>query len=159
MPRPVVPSFALPFRSGSLGGAFAWYNAVFTFEEPQQLPLFAECARVLRPSARFVVQTLPRAQLEANPEARYDGELPDGSRLCEVSRFETSSGRDESTRTLTLADGRVISATYFIRYYWPEELLALLEAVGFRADFMHGAPDGRPLGADATDLIVGVRRG
>ena len=151
--------FRLPLRSGAMGGAYGWYNALLTFEDERQQVLFAEVARALKPGARFVVPTLPRGPLEAEPEARFDGALPDGSHLLEIARFDARTGKDHTTRTLTTPDGRVMTATYFIRYYFPDELLALLEAVGFRADFMHGAADGRPLGADATDLIVGVRRG
>lgn len=151
--------FALPFRTASLGGAFAWYNALFTFEEADQPRLFGEVARCLRPGALFVVQALPRAPLEREPEATFDGDLPDGSHLHETSRFDPSTGRDTSRRTLTTPEGRVMAASYFIRYYSPDELARLLEAAGFRVEFIQGGTDGRPLGDDATDVIVGARRG
>ncbi len=150
--------FRLPFRDASLGGAWGWYNALFTFEDAVQPLLFAEVARVLKPGARFVVQTGQREHFIKSPQADYDGRLPDGSRLVERVRYDAQTHRDAGRRELHFPDGRVVAADYFIRYYSPDELRALLEPVGFRVDFVHGAVDGSPFGPSSMDLIVGASR-
>jgi hypothetical protein len=52
-----------------------------------------------------------------------------------------------------------MAADYFIRYYFLDELVAMLEAVGFRVVFVHGGLDASPLSGESADLIVGAQRG
>ncbi len=151
--------FAPPFRSGSLAGIWAWYNSVFTFDDPQIRALFSQLARLLKPGGLLLLHTLPREKLSNDPTSHFNGQLPDGSHLIEDVAFDEASGRDRGRRTLTLPDGRVLAADYFIRYFFKGELEALLEGVGFRTIFVHGALDASPLTGHSADLILGAQRG
>ncbi len=149
---------ALPFRTGSVGGAFAWYSTLFVFDETITRRILREVARCLAPGAWLIAQTSPRERFEQNPTARFEGTLPDGSRLREQSRFDPESGRDEGFRELQTPDGRVLSAQYFIRYYRAPELAELLKSEGFTVRWVHGGLDGEPPDPRSTDLIMGVQR-
>ena len=149
---------ALPFRSGSLGGAFAWYSTLFAFADDVQRHILREVARCLAPGAWLIAQTSPIERFECAPTARFEGTLPDGSRLREQSRFDPASGRDEGFRELETPDGRILSAPYFIRYYRAPELAELLTSEGFTVRWVHGGLDGEPPDTESTDLIMGVQR-
>lgn len=147
---------ALPFRTRSLAGAYAWYSTLFAFSDEEHARILREVARVLRPGGVLVFQTVPAERLASSPGAAFQRTLPDGSVLEEESRFDASTGRDVGRRTLTLRDGRVLSASYAIRYYPLAELTGLLESVGLEPRWVHGGLDGEPLTSGSPDLIVGA---
>jgi SAM-dependent methyltransferase len=151
--------FHLPFRPQAFAGAYCWYNSLFTFDDAQQLTLLRELARCLAPGALLVLHLSNRHRVERQPHAEYDGTLPDGAHLHEEVRFNPSTGRDEASRRLTLPDGRVMAARYFIRYYFLEELTQLLKQGGLAVAFAVGGVDGSKPGPNAADLIVGAKRG
>ncbi|MCP3099353.1 class I SAM-dependent methyltransferase [Myxococcus sp. K15C18031901] len=147
---------ALPFRTGSLAGAYAWYSTLFAFSDEEHVRILREVARVLRPGGCLVFQTVPAERLAASPGAAFQRTLPDGSVLEEESHFDAGTGRDVGRRTLTLRDGRVLSASYALRYYSLPELSGLLERTGFVLRWVHGGLDGEPLTSQSPDLIVGA---
>lgn len=147
---------ALPFRSGTLAGAYAWYSTLFAFTDEEHVHILREVARVLRPGGRLVFQTVPYERLAESPGARFQQTLPDGSILEERSRFNAVTGRDEGQRTLSLPTGRRLTASYAIRYYPLAELTRLLESTGFFTAWVHGGLEGGPPDAQSTDLIVGA---
>ena len=149
---------ALPFQNACLGGALAWYSTLFVFDDPVQKQILSEVARCLKPGALLVCQTSPLERLEQHPTSTFEGPLPDGSTLHEQNRFDPETQRDVGTRQLTMPDGRVLSAQYFIRYYRVPELAQLLESAGFSVRFVHGGLGGEPVTADSADLIVGAER-
>ena len=99
-----------------------------------------------------------RTSLRASPRAGFEKWLPDGSRLIEESQFDAEAGIDRGRRELHTPDGRVLSATYAIRYYPLPSLTALLEASGFEVLWVHGGLDKSDLMPQSTDLIIGVGR-
>ena len=147
---------ALPFRSGTLAGAYAWYSTLFAFTDAEHERILREIARSLRPGGRLLFQTVPWERLLAHPSAAFEQALPDGSVLQEESRFDPRTGRDTGRRTLKLPEGRILSATYAIRYYPLAELTQLLDATGFESGWVHGGVVGEPPSNDSTDLIVGA---
>lgn len=147
---------ALPFRTGSLAGAYAWYSTLFVFSDEEHVALLREVARCLRPGGRLVLHTVPYERLAAQPEASFRTRLPDGSLLEEESRFDAPRGRDEASRRLTLPDGRVLSGDYSIRYYPLADLAQLLESTGFSMRWVHGGLEGGQPAGTSTDLIVGA---
>lgn len=161
MRRPGFPAVrgdlrALPFREGALSGAYAWYSTLFAFTDEEHVHILREVARVLRGGGRLVFHTTPHERLVASPDAAFQRTLPDGGVLSEESHFDVATGRDAGRRTLTLRDGRVLSASYAIRYYPLAELTALLESTGFSMTWVHGGLDGEPLTHLSADLIVGA---
>lgn len=147
---------ALPFQSGSLAGAYAWYSTLFAFSETEHRVILQEVARCLRPGGRLVFQTVPYERLSEQPGAAFQRSLPDGSLLEEESRFDPDTGMDHGRRRLTLPTGRVLSGVYTIRYYPLADLRQLLEATGLLTKWVHGSLEGEPLSSASTDLIVGA---
>ncbi|WP_375773814.1 class I SAM-dependent methyltransferase [Archangium gephyra] len=147
---------SLPFRTGSLAGAYAWYSTLFVFSDEEHEALLREVARCLKPGGRLVLHTVPYERLAAQPEASFSTRLPDGSLLEERSRFDAVRGRDEATRQLTRPDGRVLSGQYAIRYYPLADLTRLLESTGFSVCWVHGGLGEERPSDTSTDLIVGA---
>lgn len=149
---------ALPFQTGSLAGAYAWYSTLFAFSDTEHRVILQEVARCLKPGGLLVFQTVPYERVREQPSASFQQTLPDGSRLHEESRFDPDTGRDYGRRRLTLTDGRVLSGVYSIRYYPLAELVQLLESTGLSPQWVHGGLAGEPLASASTDLIVGAEK-
>jgi len=149
---------ALPFGRSSLGGAYAWYSTLFIGSDEQNARVLSEVARALRPKGRLVLHTVPYERLAAQPTARFERTLPDGSHLAEASAFDPVTGVDRGERRLALPDGRVLCGTYSIRYYPRPELLSLLRAMGLAVLWEHGDLDGAHASPTSTDLIIGAER-
>jgi len=147
---------ALPFRTGSLAGAYSWYSTLFVFSDEEHVALLREVARCLRPGGRLVFHTVPHERISSQGEASFSTRLPDGSHLAEDSHFDAVRSRDEGHRRLTLPDGRLLSGRYSIRYYPLAELTQLLEFTGFSVLWVHGGLEGGPLTDASMDLIVGA---
>ncbi|QSQ15568.1 class I SAM-dependent methyltransferase [Myxococcus landrumensis] len=147
---------ALPFQDGTLAGAYAWYSTLFAFTDEEHVAILRELARAMKRGGRLVFHSVPHERLAASPRAAFQRTLPDGGVLEEESQFDVSTGRDVGRRTLTLKDGRVLSACYSIRYYPLAELAGLLESTGFSITWVHGGLDGEPLTQLSADLIVGA---
>ena len=148
----------LPFRDGAFVGGWCWYNSLGTFEDDAVPPVLAELARCMRPGARIIIHGSNRARAEAQPDATYDGELWDGDHLVERARYNAARKRDEIHRRLTLGDGSVLEADFFIRYYDLDEWSGLLEKAGFSITWSAGGLDGAALDERSADLIVGAER-
>lgn len=149
---------AIPFRDRAFDGAWCWYNSLGTFEDDQVPPILRELARCVAPGGTLVLQGSHLARAVAQPEAGFDGRLPDGSHLKERAVFNPRKKRDEIHRHLTLPDGRVMEAPFFIRYYELDEWRGLLSEAGFQVQWAVGGLDGAPLDASSTDVIVGAER-
>lgn len=149
---------ALPFRSGAFAGAYAWYNTLGTFEPDHSLQMLKEIGRCLAPGGVFIVQGSHPARSAEQPTSRYDGYLPDGSHLVEECQFDAPGRRDRLTRRLTLPDGRVMAASFFIRYYDVDEWRFRLAVAGMDVEWVCGGVDGAEVTASSTDVIVGARK-
>lgn len=148
----------LPFRAGAFGGAWCWYNTLGTFEDGEVPPLLAGLARCLRPGGRLIIQGSHPQRAMSQPEAGYEGPLADGAQLVEKARYSPERRRDEIRRSLTLPDGRVMAASFFIRYYDLDEWRLLLAQAGFELQWWMGGIDGSPLSETSTDVIVGAQK-
>ncbi len=147
---------SLPFRTGSLAGAYAWYSTLFVFSDEEHVAVLRDVARCLKPGGWLVLHSVPYERLASQPEASFSTRLPDGSLLEEESRFDAVQGRDEGYRRLTRPDGRVLSGRYAIRYYPLADLMQLLEFTGFSMRWVHGGLEGEQPSGTSTDLIVGA---
>lgn len=148
----------LPFRSGAFQGAWSWFNSLGTFEDDQVPIILRELARCLAPGGVLIIHGSHLERARADPEAGFDGPLPDGSHLMERAVFDPIKRRDEVHRSLRLADGRLMEAPFFIRYYDLSEWNRLLSYAGFDLQWCVGGIDGAPLDDGSADLIVGAKR-
>lgn len=150
--------FSLPFRESAFGGAYCWYNTLGTFEDAAVPLALAELARCVSPGGWLILQSTPPHVAERQPFANFDGPLPDGSRLVEEVRYDSPARVDRLSRELTLPDGRLMAASFFIRYYAVSEWEALLDAAGFLVRWVHGAVDGSAFTEASVDQIVGAQK-
>lgn len=148
----------LPFKAGAFGDAYVWYSTVMGMPREQHAAALREVHRVLHPGGRFVLQTLPVERLLEQPEASFEGKLPNGMYLTEESRFDAQTCTDHGFRTLHTADKRVLSAAYAIHYYRLDDLIELFQSTGFSVKWVHGALDGSPLTLNSRDLILGAEK-
>jgi SAM-dependent methyltransferase len=151
---------ALPLESGQLAGAYCWYNTLGTFEEAEAAKVLSEISRCLAPGGTFIIQGTNPAPAREAPYAYYCDELPgdEGAHLEEDASFDASTGRDQLSRRLELADGRVLSAEFFIRYYDLDEWRAMLAEAGLDVKWVCGAIDGSVATDASLDLIVGATK-
>lgn len=150
--------FSLPFREAAFGGAYCWYNSLGTFEDGAVPLALAQLARCVSPGGWLILQGTPPHVAQRQPIANYDGPLPDGSRLVEEVRYDERARADRLRRELTLPDGRLMAASFFIRYYAVPEWEALLDAAGFLVRWVHGAVDGSAFTEASVDQIVGAQK-
>ncbi|MGV3620036.1 MAG: class I SAM-dependent methyltransferase [Archangium sp.] len=148
----------LPFRAAAFDGGWCWYNSLGTLNDEDVPRVLAEMARVMKPGAPFIVQGSAIGRAIQQPEAGFDGSIGEGDHLHEVARFDPTRRRDEIHRRLTLRDGRMLEADFFIRYYDLDEWSGLLSEAGFQTRWSVGAIDGSPLDDNSTDVIVGAER-
>lgn len=149
---------ALPFRDRAFRGAYCWYNTLGTFEDEVVPRILADLSRCLQAGARFVLQgSHPRRAID-QPEAEYDGPLPGAGHLVEKTRYDPSSKRDRITRRLTFPDGRIMGATFDLRYYDLDEWRELLAQAGLSVVWSLGGIDGSPLTNESADLILGAEK-
>ncbi len=149
---------ALPYRTGAFAGAWCWYNALNTLEDDQMPLMLSEIARCVAAGGTLLIQATSLEYARAQPDAGFDGPLPDGSHLVEKAWFDVDRRRDEVFRQLQLTDGRVLEASFFIRYYGLDEWKALLSEAGFEVGWSVGGIDGAPFTDASSDLIVGAKK-
>jgi SAM-dependent methyltransferase len=148
----------LPYRVASFDAVYCWYNSLGTFEDDQVPLILAEVARVTRPGGLLIVQASHPSRAKAQPEASYDGPIGEGDHLREWAHYDAGRQRDELRRELTLADGRMLEANFFIRYYELHEWSALVGAAGFDLSFSFGSIDGAAVEDTSMDVIIGATR-
>lgn len=121
---------ALPFGSGVLDAAFAWYSALFLFDDATNLSVLTEAARVLRPGGRLLHHGASPARLAAQPTATHSGRTRGGARVEERARYDPAEGREHLWRRLVRPDGRILEGAWSIRHYGPDDLARLLSEAG-----------------------------
>jgi SAM-dependent methyltransferase len=142
------PLVTIPFRSlFHLPGDDDWLAALATVRAH------------LAPGGRFAADVFVPDPGAAS-ERRQLGDPGTGHRVALRERVVYDTDRQVATRwrvTEVLGpDGRVVDRrerSLRIHYRWPGQVLGLLTAAGFRVEQAFGGFDGRPLDADATDLI------
>jgi SAM-dependent methyltransferase len=149
---------ALPFAAGRVDAAFAWYSALFLFDEATNAAVLEEVARILRPGGRLLHHGASPARLAADPTARHVGRTRAGGRVEEVARYDAASGREHLWRRLIRPGGEVLEGAWSVRHYPPDELAARMAAAGLVLEAVldeRGAPYEA---ATSLDLVAVARR-
>lgn len=149
---------ALPFKSNCFAGAWTWYNSLGTCDDELLHRALAEIARCVVPGGTFWIHGSHLTTVSSAPQATFEGVLPDGSTLSERATYNFALQRDDLVRRLTLPDGRVLEASFFIRYFSPEAWDTRLSAVGLELCNVYGDVWDSALSASSTELIVGARK-
>jgi len=116
---------ALSLHGASLAAAFCFYSSMFLGTAQDAVAALREAARVLRPGGSLVLTTDNPLRLAARPRGRYQEDVPGLGRVEEESLWDPATNVDRVTKTVRLAGGEELSATFSIRYYAPAQLAEL----------------------------------
>jgi SAM-dependent methyltransferase len=144
---------ALPFRDGCLAGTCLWFTPFGYFSDAGNEALIRDLARVIRPGGVLVMDYLNADHLATHLVAEDEVER-NGLRVH--SRRSLEGNRVVKRMRIARADGGPVrEVTESVRVYRPEELLALLDAGGFRLRRAFGDYGGGPH-APASPRWIGI---
>jgi ubiquinone/menaquinone biosynthesis C-methylase UbiE len=147
----------LPFADESFDAALNLFSSLGYLGDEEDTRALAEIRRVMRPSARLVVEIMHRDLLVRTFAERGWHLLGEGRLLLEQRTFDPASGLAQTTQTLIASSGERDSRTFSLRVYSATELLAMLAQAGFAEGKCYGDLFGAPFGTD-TRLVVVARR-
>jgi SAM-dependent methyltransferase len=145
---------ALPFTEGAFDAAYSWYGSLFMWDDAENAAALRGIARVLRPGGRAVVHHASSLRLAADPVARADRELPDGSVVEEEARYDAASGVEWARRRLVRPDGTALEGTSRLRSYRPEEWGPLARGAGLRVVALTSTAGVDARSTEAPDLVA-----
>jgi SAM-dependent methyltransferase len=148
----------LPFQNGAFGNVYSWYNTLGTFENEGLMAVMNEVSRCLKAGGLFICQGTNRYTIEHQGPALFDDRLKTGCHLREFAVYNAALLRDEVERTLTLPDGRVKQAKFFIRYYDITQWRELLGSVGMKLTWVKGNVLGEAFDNNSPELIIGAHK-
>jgi len=147
----------LPFADASFDAALNLYTSLGYLGDEEDTKVLAEVARVLRPGARLVIETMHRDLLVRRFQEHGWELLGAGRLLLEQRAFDPVGGVTQTTQTLIDGAGERESRTFEARIYTATELVAMLRAAGFAKATCHGDLHGAPF-STGTRLVVVARR-
>ena len=147
----------LPFPDASFDGALNLYTSLGYLGDEEDTKVLTEVARVLRPGARLVIETMHRDLLVRRFQEHGWELLGAGRLLLEQRTFDPVGGVTQTTQTLIDRDGARDSRTFEARIYTATELVSMLKRAGFAKTTCHGDLHGAPF-STGTRLVVVARR-
>jgi ubiquinone/menaquinone biosynthesis C-methylase UbiE len=146
----------LPQSDESFDVALNLFSSLGYLGDEEDVRVLAEIARVLRPGARLVVETLHRDRLVRDWVDQDWRLLGEGRLLLEQRTFDAASGVAQTTQTIIEGTGERESRSFSVRVYSATELVAMLQRAGFAETRCLGSLDGAPFDVD-TRLVVVAR--
>lgn len=143
-----------PFGDGSFDAVLHLFSSFGYHGEADDLRMFSEFRRVLRPGGRLVLETMHRDRLIAIFQPRGWHELPDGSARLEARSFDPVAGVHHTELTYWPRGGEPVSASYELRVYTATEVRAMLAAAGFTKLEVLGSLDGDPFSVESRLVVV-----
>jgi ubiquinone/menaquinone biosynthesis C-methylase UbiE len=147
----------LPFADASFDAALNLYTSLGYLGDEGDTNVLREVARVLRPGAKLVIETMHRDLLVRMFTPTGWQLLGAGRLLLEQRTFDPAGGVTQTTQTLIDKDGRRDSRTFEARVYTATELVHMLQAAGFAKTTTYGDLSGAPFDT-ATRLVIVARR-
>ena len=144
----------LPFDAASFDLILNLFSSLGYRGEDGDRRTLAEFARVLRPGAPLVIETMHRDRLAKIYQPRGWEPLPDGGLVVEERRFDRLAGEIETLHTLIPADGERRDFGYRIRCYTATELAVLLRDAGFASIEVFGGWEREELTSDTRLWIL-----
>ncbi|HSM35286.1 MAG TPA: methyltransferase domain-containing protein, partial [Longimicrobiales bacterium] len=159
--RPAVPSVvaadlaALPFVEGAFDAVVDVFTSVGLFDDDaREAAALAELRRVTRPGGRLLLETTHREDVERHFVERDRLRLDDGTRVRIRRRWNAERGVAHERWRWRTPEGTEGRSRHRLRVYAAEEVLALLEAAGYRPQELLGDWDGSRFSAESPRLIV-----
>jgi SAM-dependent methyltransferase len=145
----------LPFEPASFDAAMNLFTGIGYYGEDADRAAFAEVRRVLRPGARFVLETMHRDLLMSVFAEKDWDDLGDGAITFEQRSFDHVGGAVETSLRLVRADGGHASFDYRIRTYTATELAGMLRDAGFTdVEFFGGLIEREPVSRERRLVAV-----
>jgi len=146
----------LPFRDASFDAAMNLFSSLGYLGDDEDTRVLAEIRRVLRPSARLVVELVHRDRVVRGFAEQDWRLLGEGRLLLEQRTFDAASGVAQTTQTLIDGTGGRESRSFSVRVYSATELVAMLTRAGFAEVRCYGDLEGVPFGVDTRLVAVAV---
>lgn len=149
---------ALPFPDRTFDAVINVFTSLGLFlRDDEDLRALREAYRVLRPGAKFLLETMHRDDIVAAYGARDRWTLPDGTEVRVRRRFDPVSGI--SYERLRWRRGEESGEKrHALRLRTATEIDGLLEAAGFEEREYYGGLDGRRFTHESPHLVVVGRR-
>jgi ubiquinone/menaquinone biosynthesis C-methylase UbiE len=147
----------LPFADAAFDGALNLYTSLGYLGDEEDTNVLTEIARVLRPGAKLVLETMHRDLLVRMFTDSGWQLLGEGRLLLEQRTFDPTGGVTQTTQTLIDKDGGRDSRTFETRIYTATELVHMLRAAGFTKTTAYGDLHGAPFDT-ASRLVIVARR-
>ncbi|MFI6287627.1 class I SAM-dependent methyltransferase [Streptomyces sp. NPDC051018] len=147
---------ALPFENASVDAALMLRSFGFLDTTREDLGVFEEIARVLRPGAFLGMDHFPPHSATTKVGTRVL-EGPAATTIVRTT-WDPATARLNSHMSTRYEDGRVDPLRSSSRLYTPEELGAMLVEAGFAVQGQFGGYDGSPISEDSTRCVVIARR-
>jgi ubiquinone/menaquinone biosynthesis C-methylase UbiE len=145
----------LPFGPANFDAAMNLFTGIGYYGEDADRTAFAEVRRVLRPGAKFVLETMHRDLLMSVFAEKDWDDLGDGAIAFEHRSFDHVGGAVETFLRLVRADGGHASFGYRIRTYTATELAAMLRDAGFAdVEFFGGLIEREPVSRERRLVAV-----
>jgi ubiquinone/menaquinone biosynthesis C-methylase UbiE len=147
----------MPFADASFDAAINLYTSLGYLGDEGDTDVLREVARVLRPGAKLVIETMHRDLLVRMFTDSGWELLGEGRLLLERRTFDPVGGVTQTTQTLIDKDGDRDSRTFEARIYTATELVHMLRAAGFEKALCYGDLQGSPFDT-AQRLVIVARR-
>ncbi len=144
---------------GEFDAVVNWFTAFGYFEDDSgDQRVLERVARALKPSGRFLIDTISPLWLFRHFEANSWRELEDGSLLLQHRAYNPLTGRNDGEWKLVRADGTQHQLRHSLRLYTLVELAHMLVRAGLEVEGTWGDVAGSPYGLDTPRMIVLARK-
>lgn len=148
----------LPFADGAFDAAVSFFNSFGYFEDEQDdLRALREAARVLSPSAPFLMDVLHRDGIVRRFEEKRAEPFADGD-VSEERWWDARAGRIRSRWACRLPSGETQTLSTSNRVCTYGEIAHLLHTAGFAVENVWGDWDANPLGLEHDSMILAARK-
>ena len=144
---------ALPFEDSSFDAALNLFTSLGYLDQAGDVAVLRELRRVLRPSARLVVETMHRDRLARIYTPRSWDPLPDGSFFLQERIFDQVTGTVSTTHRI-LGGDEPIERRFVHRVYTVGEWDAMLADAGFGERRFLGGWNEEPLSPETRLIAV-----
>lgn len=127
--------------------------------DAEEMKVARAIARVLAPGGKALIETVNRELMLRRWAAKRWREQPDGAIVCDVLRFNATTGILQSEEVTVLPDGRRDRVTEHLRLWSFTELALLLRVSGFDDIKAFGSMDGAPYTWDTFRMVAVAQTG
>jgi SAM-dependent methyltransferase len=144
--------------TGQFDGAYCFGNSFGYYDDAGNLAVLKAIHRVLRPGARFILDTSAIAEC-IFPTYQERAWMPVGDILFLTERTYDPLTSQLETRYTFIRDSQIEKRTAWLRVHTAQEILSLFKTVGFEKVETYGTPTAGPFGLGSRRLLIVAARG